>query len=236
MRTRKFTIPLILFALLPVSELIAAPRIVFEKEAHDYGRVSFGETVVEEFVFKNKGDRPLIIEELRSDCGCTKAVRGSREVPPQGQSKIVASFDTTGLRAGRKEKKVFVHSNDPERPVVKLTLLADVVKEIYVQPPTLQQVLGSNEAASFEAKITNSSKKPLQVKGLDRTQAESADIRLEPDRFVVEPGQTLTFTVVIRPQRQAGRKFYVGRFLLQTDHPAEKAVEIPYIIKAGESN
>lgn len=232
MSVRRFMILVILSLLLTWGELLAAPRIVFDKEVHDYGRVLFGETVVEEFVFKNQGDVPLIIEELRSDCGCTKAVKGSREVAPQGQSKIVATFDTTGLKAGRKKKRVFVHSNDPQQPVVVLTLLADVIREINVHPATLRQELGINESATFQVQITNGSKGALKVMGLDRTQAEGADVRVEPERFVVQPGQTVPLTVTLKPRKEAGRKFYVGRFLLRTDHVAEKTVEIPYIIKS----
>jgi hypothetical protein len=234
MNVRRFTMLLVLFALLPVGDLAAAPRIVFDKEVHDYGKVRVGETVVEEFVFKNEGDGTLTIGDLRSDCGCTKAVEGSREVPPKGQSKIKALFDTTGLKAGRKQKRVFVHSNDPQRPVVVLTVLADVIKEIYVQPATLRQVLGPQETVTFEAKITNTSKKNLTVRGLDTTHTEGAEVRVEPQRFVVDAGQTLPFTVTIKPRKEPGRKFYVGRFFLQTDHPAEKALEIPYIVKTGD--
>jgi len=32
------------------------------------------------------------------------------------KTHVLASFDTSGLKAGKKQKKVFVHSNDPRDP------------------------------------------------------------------------------------------------------------------------
>jgi Protein of unknown function (DUF1573) len=62
MSVRRFTILFVMVVLFSSGRLWAAPRIVFDKEVHDYGRVLFGETVVEEFKFRNEGDAPLIIE------------------------------------------------------------------------------------------------------------------------------------------------------------------------------
>jgi len=213
----------------------AGPRISFEKETHDYGRVLYGDTVVEEFVFSNTGDKTLIIEDLRSSCGCTKAVEGSREIPPQGTSKIVASFDTTGLRAGGKKKHIYVHSNDPSQPVVKLTLLADVVREISVEPPTLaSQTSTPDQAVTFAMKVSNSSQKVWHVKGI-KTVADGVQISLNPERFTLPPGAAVPVNLVVRPEKQKGRSYYMGKVFLETDHPRENEVEVRYLIKLDKA-
>ena len=47
------------------------PEISFEKTVIDYGTVNKGDNGVREFVFKNSGNAPLIISNVKSTCGCT---------------------------------------------------------------------------------------------------------------------------------------------------------------------
>ncbi|MDA8090930.1 MAG: hypothetical protein M0Z61_12030 [Nitrospiraceae bacterium] len=46
-------------------ELLAQPRIVFEKEALNFGKAVSGTEVQGKFIVTNKGDQPLEIEGLR---------------------------------------------------------------------------------------------------------------------------------------------------------------------------
>lgn len=207
------------------------PRISFDKEVIDYGKVRYGETVTEDFLFTNTGDETLVIEKLRSSCGCTKAVKGSREVPPGGKSNIVAAFDTTDLRGGKKEQNVFVESNDPERPIVKLTVLADVVKDLSVEPPSVAKHLPNFvEAVSFPLKITNFSDKMFTVKGV-RVETEGIRASLNPAGFTVEPRSTVPFTLSVKLRNEPGQSHYMGEVFLETDHPKEREIDIRYLIR-----
>jgi len=211
-----------------------APRITFDKEVHDYGRVLYGDTVSDEFIVTNSGDQVLIIDKLEASCGCTKAIKGSSEVPPKGQTKIMAAFDTTGLRGGKKQKTIYVHSNDPERPVVKLTLLADVVRELSLDPPTLAKTLDSyTESVSFPINIANSSDKPVTIKSL-KSQLGTAPAIMTPKGFVIKPHSSASFTIKINLRNEPGRQYWMGRFNLETDHPKENEIEIRYLIKVNK--
>jgi hypothetical protein len=212
----------------------SGPRITFDKNDHDYGKVRYGQTVTEEFTFTNTGDEKLVIEQLRSSCGCTKAVQGSSEIPAGGKSKIVASFDTTDLKPGMKQKMIYVHSNDPEKPVVKLVLIADVVKEVNISPPSLAKKLaGFAETVTFPVKISNTSDVEVAVKGL---QVNAADVtaELEPHRVQVKPHGNGTFDVVLKLEKDPARHFYMGRLMVLTDHPKEKQIELGYLIQLDQ--
>lgn len=229
-------ITMMVIVMLPVLALAGkGPRITFDKTNHDYGKVLYGETVTEEFTFTNSGDEPLIIEKLSSSCGCTKAVKGSREVPPKGKSKIVAAFDTTGFRPGRKVQTVTVHSNDPNTPEVTLTLSADVVREINVEPPSLAKQLPTFVSTiSFPMHIGNSSDKTCTVKGF-RPQPDGVQTFLKPSEISVEPGGKTPFSLVFRLKKEPGRHYYMGKVVLLTDHPKEKEAEIRYLIKIDKT-
>lgn len=212
----------------------AGPSISFDKETHDYGKVVYGDTVRDSFTVTNKGNQTLIIEKLDASCGCTKAVKGTSDVPPKGNSTIIAEFDTNGLRQGRKEKSIFVHSNDPQRPVVKLTLLADVIKDLSVTPPSLaKQLPAFVESISFPMKITNSSDKPWTVKGT-RSQADGVQTSLSSNPVSVEPHGSAQFAIIVNPLKEPDRYYYMGRVLLETDHPRESEIEIRYLIRIGK--
>ena len=210
MRIRSLITFLLLVSLSSVAVAGEGPRISFEKYAHDYGRVLSGNTVTEEFSFTNTGDETLIIEKLRSSCGCTKAVKGSREVPPNGKSTIVAAFDTTGLRPGRKSKTIYVHTNDPKNKIVKLKLLADVVREIHVDPPTLAKQLPKFvDHVEFPMKIRNSSKKACKIIGV-KVPPDGVTASIKPGNIVVEPGATVPFDLVLNLKKESGRHLLYG--------------------------
>lgn len=212
------------------SPAAAGPRAQFDKEIHDFGKVRSGSTVTEEFTLTNQGDAPLIIKELRSSCGCTKAIHGSREVPPQGQTKIVATFDTTGMRAGRKGRAVFVDSNDPQRPTVTLTLTADIVRDLVVEPPSVAKELTAyTESVTFPLRVTNTSTTPYAITGV-KTTAHGVKPLLVPDTVTLAPGKTTEITLELKLDRDPPRFFYSGSISLITSHSAESELHVRYLV------
>ncbi len=224
----------ILAILLTVPPLVGAgtgPIINFDDESHDYGRVMYGDKVTHEFTLTNTGDQTLTIEKLDSTCGCTKAVKGASEVPPHEKTHILASFDTSGLKAGKKEKKIYVHSTDPKRPMVSLTLTAEVVRELSIDPVSLARKLPARvETLSFPVKITNSSDKAVTIKGAAAT-AGSLQAVLNPEHILVEPHSTVPFTLVLKLKNEPNQYYWMGKITLETDHPREKQLEIRYLIQ-----
>jgi hypothetical protein len=230
MRTRILGILPALLLVATAASAAGGPSISFDKETHDYGRVRYGETVSEEFVFTNTGDETLHIDKLEASCGCTKAIRGNTDVAPNEKSKVIAAFDTAGLRAGKKRQTVSVYSNDPNKPVVKLTLLVDVIREVNVSPPNLVVKLPSfTETVSLPVKISNSSDNPVIVQ--IRPQTESAPSPAEAKRIVVQPRSAVPFKFVMKLKDEPGRYYWMGKMILQTDHPTEKEIEVPYMVK-----
>ncbi|MFH0960934.1 MAG: DUF1573 domain-containing protein [Pseudomonadota bacterium] len=207
------------------------PRIKFRKLSHDYGKVFSGQTVSAEFEFYNAGDGVLRIEGLTSSCGCTKAIEGSKEISPSGASKIVAEFDTIGLKAGRKQKTVFVKSNDSVNPVVKLTLFADVVKDLNVSPVSLNKKVSSvDQPVVFPLDITNSSKKSYKIIEASTMEGD-AQVELDPSSLILEPSKPSHLNLLLKLKPDSNRSFYAGRIRLKTDHPHESEIEIPFLIK-----
>jgi len=116
--------------------LMAAPKIQFEKEALDVGKVKRGASITASYPFKNTGDAELEIVSVSSSCGCTRAEAKQKKLAPGESSVIEAVFDSTNFN-GLTGKSIFVTTNDPERGYLALSLTADVVSLATFQPPLL---------------------------------------------------------------------------------------------------
>lgn len=119
-----------------VSTLIAAPRISFDSESIDLGRVVAGKPINAVFTFKNVGDTELEITAVRSSCGCTKAVAKETKLAPQQSSTINTVFNTSGYN-GNVSKIVSITTNDPERGNITLSFKAEVIPLATLKPERL---------------------------------------------------------------------------------------------------
>lgn len=123
------------------TELSNGPVITFEKKVHDFGdQIPKGSQDVEcEFVFTNSGNEPLILSNVRANCGCTTPSWSREPILPGKQGKIKAKYTTTH-RVSKFRKQVTVSSNAKNGAQI-LTIKGTIVNE---QPA---EVLKENEGA-----------------------------------------------------------------------------------------
>lgn len=76
----------------------------------DKGIVTEGEKVEIVYHFKNTGDKPLIIKDVRPSCGCTVAEKPLEPIAPGKEGSIKAVFDSQN-RPGPAHKTLTVISN-----------------------------------------------------------------------------------------------------------------------------
>ena len=106
---------------------VASPgaRLVVAEPVHEFGAVVQGTLVQHSFALQNQGAGDLHIDGVVAPCGCTVAVLSDHTVPPGGAAELHVTFDTARF-GGRKTKKVSVSTDDPDQPVVELTLTGEV--------------------------------------------------------------------------------------------------------------
>lgn len=104
-------IPYILLLLAPSLLFGQRARIDWEKTSHDFGRIpEKGGKVSCEFIFTNRGEAPLLIRHVESDCGCA-AVRWPRRPVASGDTgRIVVTFNPQG-REGKFLKHIAIYTN-----------------------------------------------------------------------------------------------------------------------------
>ena len=221
---------LILAALLLPAAALAAPHLQAEAPAHDFGRLTEGSKTEHTFRFQNTGDQPLIINKVRSSCGCTAALLSSDRLAPGEWGELKTRFNSRGFQ-GTVNKTVTLYSNDPEQPTTKFRLHAKVLKELFVQPKRLRFSSGKTKA-SFSATIQlrNDGSTPLFLSQLkttsDELKAELSDPRLEP-------GQSTEIAIRLDPKAEKIR--FAGYVTLRTSSPRTPVVRIPVTaVPAGD--
>jgi hypothetical protein len=94
--------------------------MVFDKTVngstfHDFGSIVYGANGKVDFTFTNKGNKPLVISEVKSSCGCTIPTWTKEPVEPGKQGTVTVEYNTK--LPGVFNKTVVVTSNANNSPV-----------------------------------------------------------------------------------------------------------------------
>ncbi|HHT9138879.1 MAG TPA: DUF1573 domain-containing protein [Candidatus Wunengus sp. YC60] len=116
-----------------IEKTIEMPKISFEEQVYDFGKIYIGESVKHEFKFKNLGKGELIINNVKSSCGCTAALVSKNILRKEEEGEVAIKFNS-GHYVGKITKSVVVNSNDPENSKYKLTITGEVIEEVSVNP------------------------------------------------------------------------------------------------------
>lgn len=90
--------------------------IVFESTTHDYGTVVQASDGSCQFVFKNKGKAPIVLNEVKASCGCTVPEWTRTPVAPGEKGTIKVTYNTNNV--GAFTKSITVNSNAVNNPVI----------------------------------------------------------------------------------------------------------------------
>ncbi len=100
--------------LLFVSCTRKSPKIFFEAETIDIGKVKVDTVIDVFFKFTNIGKRVLKIERVTSDCHCTIARDYQKNTKPNQEGKIKITYHSKGIEYF--EQLIEIHSNDENSP------------------------------------------------------------------------------------------------------------------------
>ncbi len=102
-----------------------APVFEFVTDVIDYGKIAFKSDGVRVFKFKNVGKSPLVINNIKSSCGCTVPKKPTEPILPGDSGEIEVKYATN--RPGGFSKMITVFSNASE-PSKVLRIKGIVVK------------------------------------------------------------------------------------------------------------
>src|SRR6056297_1900409 len=96
--------------------------ISFNKEAHNFGEIKEDDgKVAYQFSFKNTGQSPLIITQVKASCGCTSPEWTKKPIMAGQEGYVKVTFDPKN-RPGPFNKTIMVNTNgDPSVKVLRVT-------------------------------------------------------------------------------------------------------------------
>jgi len=109
---RKFLLPL---CLLLTANIFAQPKLEITEAKKNFGFVTRGEIIKNEYEISNTGNAPLIITDVEIACSCTTVDFPKQPILPGQKTKVLVSFNTTTVY-GRQDRVVYLNSNDPKGP------------------------------------------------------------------------------------------------------------------------
>ena len=100
-------------------------EIWFDENLHDYGEIEKDSDGTWSFVFKNLGEEAIIINRVRSTCGCAVPDWPKEPIEPGEEGKITVKYNTA--TTGTFLKSIIVYSSAANSPV-KLQIKGKVVQ------------------------------------------------------------------------------------------------------------
>ena len=89
-------------------KIIEKSKISFEEQVYDFGKIYIGESVKHAFKFKNLGKGELIINNVKSSCGCTAALVSKNILHEEEEGEVEVKFNS-GHYVGKVTKSIVVN-------------------------------------------------------------------------------------------------------------------------------
>jgi len=234
MRYKEIGFTLLVWLLQAILVGAAGPQVALDRSEHDFGEVQVEDVVQTRFRVSNKGDAPLIIDEVRTSCGCTAAVTQSKEVSPGQNTEIAVSYDSAGLSPGKKTQSVFIHTNGGNDPVSKIQIFANVVHPISIEPTNLIAKLPHfKDRISFPMTAKNTTGQFITLV-VSKVEGAIAKAVLQPDRVVVQPNSEIRFQIEMELKKPAKGNFLNSAVSIGVDHPKVSQIALRCLIRLGE--
>lgn len=95
--------------------VFAQPKLTFNEKSHDFGVIPWNRPVTASFTVTNTGNKPLVISNVTTSCGCAVAGWTKEPIMPGKSGFVSSTFDAKAL--GRFHKTVDIYCNASATPV-----------------------------------------------------------------------------------------------------------------------
>ncbi|HLP04900.1 MAG TPA: DUF1573 domain-containing protein [Paludibacter sp.] len=150
MRKFGFLVACLVFSVLAIAQKAV---ISFDVKSHDFGKINEDDgkaTYV--FDFKNEGNSPLVVTNVKASCGCTTPSWTKEPIEPGKKGSITVSYNPQG-RPGTFSKIITVTSNASEEQVqlsIKGEVLSKAAAENVPYPVNLGGILLKSKVVKMD--------------------------------------------------------------------------------------
>lgn len=169
------------------------------------------ESVTTDFVFYNKGTKPVKVLNIESACSCLSASLDKAVYEPGEKGIGKAEFKVSSF-TGRHEKAVHIQTDDPAQSEWIVNFVLDVPEVIKIEPKTLQWWMG-DEVEAKTTKVTMLGDAPMTIKGITSTR-ENVEYSIKE----IKPGRE--YEITVKPK--STNEVMLGALKIETDSAIPK--------------
>lgn len=200
----------------------AQPKLVLKNQEVDLGTVYNGAIVKARLALTNGGTDRLVIQSIRTSCGCTTVKQPKEDLKPGESDTLEVEFDSAGFR-GPVTKYVHIETNDPANQYVSVTLKT-MVKEVLEPVNKFSLLWFGDLAVGKESTLTyslrNISDSKVSIRNVRKVYPK---LNVAYDKSAVLPGDTVAVSVSVTPDRKG---FFNETFMLVTNSKKQPRVPI----------
>ena len=183
-------------SLLAVSAVQA--QLVFEPDRHDFGTIREADgRVACTFTGVNRGDRPIVVLDVVTSCGCTVPEFSRKPVRAGDSIRIAVTYDPQN-RPGAFSKELSVYSSDRKK-VATLTIEGMVVP----RPKSIEELYPVDAGGGVRLSTSHSSFSYLRIGREVHAAVEYVNTSGRPVEFRLRPKETSGCLRVTAPERIA---------------------------------
>lgn len=224
-----FLFPIIMFVIgfqISISgSVVFAQTLEFNKKVHNFGKIAIKDGAQNcTFEFKNTLNKPVVINNILSSCGCTTPQWPKKPIMP-GENGVIKVTFLNDQGPFPFDKSLTVYTSASKKPIIlRITGVAyETKKGINEQFPTAIGVLGlksnilkmgqleQGEIKSKNVIVVNTSNKPVTVKFLDLSPGLNMKITQQP--IPANGLAEITYTIDTKTKLNWGNTIYKARVL-----------------------
>ena len=205
------------------AENMASGALICDPPSFDFGETYPDRLVTHTFVLKNTGTNVVQIRNVRSGCGCTTTMLATNRLAAGQAADLVANLVLKGRR-GPQQKPIYVESDDPQCPRLRLDLVGTVVVPVEALPEGVHfGTLGREGNAEREVQLLARSNVTFQVKDV-KSSSSQFTARVETQ----QPGKVYRIKIQSLGPRPLGTS--QAAVQVETDCLAMPVVSIPVAV------
>lgn len=215
--------------------VLASPQIACDVVTFDFGERSSDQPIEHQFILKNKGNQPLMIQQVKTSCGCTATKLESNKIEPGASVPLNVSAKLKA-RTGIQRKSIRVISNDPQTPELKLAIEGQVTAPVMLDPYRLY--LGNSRPGQIIEKTVKilADSNQVQITRLEIMDQNNIPLPMDHANWQVlldnpKDGQGYVLNVRAVTPKKLGKHDVV--IAVHTDHSKMPMVKLPVSVKVS---
>jgi hypothetical protein len=197
----------------------STPAVVVKEPQFQFEPVMEGTVVEHDFILENIGATPLMIQNIKTGCGCTTADY-DKMIAPGESGKITIKANTRGYGGQMFSRDIQVTTNDPAHPQIHLGLSGPVEEFAGIDPKSVFLQGKAGDVIESVVTISPNANYPFHIVST-HTDKEIED-KIET---ILESKENVYALKIMNRLNSPGA--YVGNIHLMTDNPAKPDIMIP---------